>query len=105
MMLNINFADGNQLLTYDDDSYSRPGCPTCDYGSEYTNDITINTTNYRIRVTFSQMYEHAFTTADAIRIFAVNLGGMTESEFIEHINQRVHKYGEALTEYRVTRRN
>lgn len=104
MKLNINFADGNMLLRYSDDSYYSPGCETCDYGSKYTNIIRVDTSNYLIDVEFSQMYEYAFTTADAIRIFAVNLGGMTEDEFIEHIDKSVHEYGDVLKTYKVTRK-
>lgn len=98
MRLDIKFADGNMLQTYEDDSYARLGCPTCDYGSCYTNDITIRTTNYVIAILFQQMYEYAFSTADAIRIFAVDLSNMTEEEFIKHIDTEVHKF-DALEEY------
>ena len=100
MNLNIKFSDGNELICYNDDSYHYGGCPTCNYGSEYINDITIDTTTYRIEATFNQMYEYAFTTSDAIKIFAVNLGGMTEDEFIKYIDEAFHKYN-ALEKFEV----
>ena len=103
-ILNLKFADGNELVSYDDDTSCSPGCPTCDYGSRYVNDINIYTTNYHISIELCQMYDYAFSTADAIKIFAVQLDSMTEKEFIEHINKRIHEY-DALQEYNVTRRN
>lgn len=102
--LNLKFADGNQLISYNDDTSSTPGCPTCNYGSEYINDIDINTTHYHINIVFREMYDYAFSTADAIRLFAVDIGGMTEDEFIQYIDASVHKI-DALDEYTVIRRN
>ena len=104
MTLNIKFADGNMLQTYADDSWATPGCPTCDYGSRYTNEIEIRTTNYTLEIRFVEMYEYAFSTADAIRIFAVDLSSMTEEDFIKHIDTEVHKF-DALDTYDVTPRN
>lgn len=91
--LNIKFADGNEFIGYEDDSYNYAGCPTCDYGSEYINDVEVNTTNYRITATFNRMYEYAFSTAEAIRIFAVDLKNMTEKEFVDHIDKEFHEIG------------
>lgn len=91
-MLNIELADGNKIIDYTDDSYYYGGCPTCDYGSEYINDITIRTTNYTVRATFNQMYEYAFSANEAIKIFAVDLRSMNEEEFIAHIDSELHKY-------------
>ena len=102
--LNLLFADGNKLISYNDDTYHTPGCPTCDYGSSYVNEITIVTTNYRIDIELRQMYAYSFSTADAIAIFAVDLSNMTEQDFINHIDKRIHEY-DALEEYYVTRRN
>lgn len=102
--LNLLFADGNKLISYNDDTYHTPGCPTCDYGSQYVNDISIVTTNYHINIVFNQMYEFAFSTADAIAIFAVDLSNMTEQDFINHIDKRIHEH-DALEIYTVTRRN
>lgn len=86
--LNIKFTDGNELISYDDDSYHYDGCPTCNYGSEYINEITIKTTNYTIDIKLNQMYDYAFSQADAIKIFAgADLRQMNESEFIDYIEK------------------
>lgn len=91
-MLNIELADGNKIINYSDDSYHYEGCPTCDYGSEYINNIMISTTNYIISAKFNQMYEYAFSAGAAIKIFAADLRSMTEKEFIEYIDSKFHKY-------------
>lgn len=90
-MLNIEFKDGNKFIDYSDDTYYYGGCPTCDYGSEYINEITIRTTNHIVDVKFDQMYEYAFSTARAIEMFAVDLKSMTEDEFISYIDEEFHK--------------
>lgn len=104
--LNLNFVDGNQLVKYNDDSYCNSlGCPTCNYGSEYVTEVEIITTHYEISITFNQMYSYAFSTADAIRLFAIDLRSMTEDEFIAHVDKHIHKdYEDSLEEYEVVRR-
>lgn len=94
--LNIEFADGNKFEYYDDDTYKYGGCPTCDYGSEYINELSIRTTNYCINIELNQMYEYAFSTADAIQMFAINLGVMSERDFINYIKAEFEKYDEVL---------
>ena len=101
---NIPFVDGNRWETFTDDSWYSPGCPTCDYGSEYVNKIEINTTHYNIQITFCQMYRFGFSSTDAIKLFAVDIRSMTEAEFIEYIDTEVHKFS-ALDEYEVVLRN
>ena len=98
-ILNIKFADGNELISYDDDTTSYGGCPTCDYGSEYINDITVETTNYRINATFNQMYEYAFTSGDAIRIFAKDFSRMTEDDFVKYLEGAFNGIKEDVTRW------
>lgn len=103
MNLNIKFADNNEFISYCDDIWSSPGCPTCDYGSKYVNEITITTTHYRIDVELRQMYEYAFSTADAIKMLAVDLRSMTEAEFLTYVDQAFHQY-DALEEFEIRER-
>ena len=103
MNLNIKFADNNEFISYSDDTWASPGCPTCDYGSKYVNEITITTTHYRINIEIRQMYEYAFSEADAIKIFAVDLHSMTEAEFLGYIDAAFHKY-DALEEFEIIER-
>lgn len=43
----IKMIDGG-IANYEDNSYRFCGCPTCDYGSEYINEIDITLTHYKI---------------------------------------------------------
>ena len=94
MKLGIKLADGNEFLCYNDSTYHYDGCPTCDYGSKYINDIDIETTNYSVHVEFNQMYEYAFDIATAIKMFAVDLGSMSENEFIKYIEEKFNEVQE-----------
>ena len=98
--LNIALADGNELVSLEEDHRSYGGCPTCDYGSEYINEITIRTTNHTIEAVFNQMYEYAFSIEDGIRILAVDLGSMTEDELIQHLDTKFHEF-DALENFEI----
>ena len=102
--LNIKFADGNELLSYNDYSDYSPGCPTCDYGSKYINAIDIFTTNYHIEITFNQMYRYAMETAQLIVIFArADYNHISEEEFVKYIDEQFHEIGEP-EKFEVTKR-
>lgn len=103
-LLNIKFADGNELVSYNDDTYHWDGCPTCDYGSKYVNDISIMTTNYSIEIELSQMYEYTFSTADAIKIFAINMHNMSEIEFLGYVKTKFEEYGSTLKKFEIKER-
>lgn len=85
--LKFPFKDGAEFVSFSDESSFEAGtCGTCDFGSEYINNICVQTTHNRLKVSFNAMYEFAFTTAEAIRIFcAVNTRDMTEREFLAYL--------------------
>lgn len=104
--LNIKLADGNEIISYEDDTSYIRGCETCDYGSKYINEITIITTHFKIEVTFNQMYEYAFSTADAIKMFACgDFASMTEDDVIEYFNKAFHEIDEPDEFYITNRMN
>lgn len=102
-LLNIKLADGNEFISYNDDHYSYGGCPTCNYGSKYINEIDIRTTHFDIHVMYNQMYDYSFTAADAIGMFAVDLRSMTEKEFIDYLDKSFHEI-EKPDEFKITER-
>ena len=80
----IKMVDGG-LVNYTDDHESYGGCPTCDYGSQYINDINITLTHHRIHVRTNQMYEYVLSEGQMIRLFLSYYDAirtMTEKEFI-----------------------
>ena len=103
--LNIQFVDGNKFEYFDCDGTSYSGCPTCDYGSEYINDIYISTTNFNISIELNQMYEYAFSASEAISMFCnADLKSMTEKEFIDFLDKEFHEFGDSLKKFKVTER-
>jgi len=81
----LKLADGGIENIYTDESSYR-GCETCDYGSEYINELRIVLTKYEIKATITQMYDYALTTQDTLNLFLPNIEEiihMTESEFVE----------------------
>lgn len=84
-MLNIPFGDGNMLINIEEDDYcASKGCPTCSYGSSYVNDITIETTHYKLNITKDTMYEYAISEGDLMKIILnIDIRRVTEKEFFE----------------------
>ena len=100
--LNIQFADGNKFEYFDCDNTYFSGCPTCDYGSEYINEIRIETTNHTVKIELEQMYEYAFSASEAITMFCnANLTGMIEKEFIDFLDKEFHEFGNSLKKFEV----
>lgn len=81
----IKMIDGG-IVNYEDNSYYYYGCPTCDYGSEYINEIDITLTHYTIHAKTNKMYEYALTEGQMIKLFLTEYNTiqiMTEKEFID----------------------
>lgn len=55
------------------DSDSNGGCETCDYGSEYINEFTLQLTQGGIEFKVVQMYEFALTEDYMMRTFLENI--------------------------------
>lgn len=80
----IKMVDGG-IENYNDDTSHYDGCPTCDYGSEYINEINITLTHHTIYVKINQMYEYAISEGEMIKFFLTKydtIQKMTENEFV-----------------------
>ena len=89
----INMVDGG-LVDYDDDFYHYDGCPTCDYGSEYINEVDITLTHYEIHVETNQMYRYVLSEGQMIRLFLSEyntIQAMTEKEFIDWFKNKLRE--------------
>ena len=87
----IKMLDGG-ILNYADDHYHYDGCPTCDYGSEYINEIDITLTHYTIHVKTNQMYEYVISEGQMMKLFLSEydtIRTMTESEFIDWFKKKL----------------
>ncbi len=87
----IKMVDGG-LVDYTDDCYHYDGCPTCDWGSEYINEIDVTLTKYNIHVKTNQMYGYALSEGQMIRLFLSEyntIQQMTEKEFIDWFKEKL----------------
>lgn len=87
----IKMVDGG-LVNYADDSHYYDGCPTCDYGSQYINEIDVTLTKYKIHVKTNQMYEYVLSEGQMIKLFLSEyntIQTMTEKEFIDWFNEKL----------------
>lgn len=72
-------SDGG-ILSVDYDSDSIAGCPTCDYGSMYIDDLIIRMTQYTIEVHVNTMYSHLISEGWLMRVLLGFEHDMTEME-------------------------
>lgn len=89
----IKMVDGG-LVNYTDDCYYHDGCPTCDWGSEYINEIDVTLTKYNIHVRTNQMYEYILSEGQMIRLFLSEyntIQTMTETEFINWFKKKLYE--------------
>ena len=99
----IKMFDGG-ILNYADDHYHYDGCPTCDYGSEYINEIYITLTHYTIHVKINQMYEYVLSEGQMMKLFLSEYDTiriMTESEFIDWFKKKLTKITHSVEEFTV----
>ena len=101
----IKMTDGG-IVNYEDNCYHYDGCPTCNYGSEYINEIDITLVHHAIHVKTNQMYEYAISEGQMVRLFLTEyntIQTMTEKEFIDWFKARLIDiaYEEAIEEFEV----
>lgn len=87
----IKMIDGG-LVNYKDDICSYGGCPTCDYGSQYINEIYIELTTHNIYVSVKNMYEYAISQGNMIKLFLQEYNAiqqMTEKQFITWFEEKI----------------
>lgn len=92
----LELKDGG-IESIDTDERVYPGCPTCDYGSEYINEFRIHLTGHTIYAETNQMYEFAFSSGDLMEIILPNIKqiiNMTEDDFIQWFKTEVFKRDE-----------
>lgn len=87
----IKMIDGG-LVNYNDDTTFYPGCPTCDYGSQYINDIDVELTTHNIHASVDTMYSYAISEGSMIKLFLQEynvIQQMTEKQFISWFEDKI----------------
>lgn len=87
----LKMVDGG-LVDYSDDARHTPGCPTCDYGSQYINEIDIDLKRHSVHIEINQMYDYALSEGKMMIILLSNceqIMQMTEKQFIEWLREQI----------------
>lgn len=66
------------------------GCETCDFGSSYIDDFTIEMTKIKIRIYLNTMYEHAISEGKLMRILLSSDKNMDELEFADWLYEKIY---------------
>lgn len=101
----IKMTDGG-IVNYKDNCSYYEGCPTCNYGSEYINEVDITLVHHTIHVKTNQMYGYALSEGQMVRLFLTEydtIRAMTEKEFIDWFKARLIDiaYEKAIEEFEV----
>lgn len=99
----IKLKDGGVVFIDSYDSY-KSGCPTCDYGAEYINELYLTLTTIEITVETTSGNDYILTTANTIKLFAKDFSNMTEIEFSEYLKKAIQDISYNEISYRVIER-
>lgn len=83
---------GGGILNIISDTWHYDGCETCDYGSEYVNEYTIQMTKGVLEIKLEQMYDYALTEGFMMTALLGNIDtikALTEREFVEWLKKEV----------------
>lgn len=107
----LKLTDGGIENIKTDEEYY-PGCPTCDFGSQYINDVEVILTKHIVRASFNKMYGYLLSSGDLMQILLPNADAiqkMTESEFIKWLRfaftqkvDEVYEYEYATLDFEVS---
>ena len=89
----IKLADGGVTRIEDDHEYVA-GCPTCDYGSKYINDLWFTLTKYFVSIHVNKEYGYGVSGVFLIRLIydnAERISKMTEEECVNFISCEFQK--------------
>ena len=89
----LKMVDGG-IVNYTDDCKCYAGCPTCDYGSEYINEIDITLTKYTVHIKLNQMCDFILSEGQMMKLFLGTyntIQAMTEKEFIDWLKSELEK--------------
>jgi len=87
----VELQDGGIEEIYAD-SFGMSGCETCNYGSEYTNEYTIQMTKGTLDIKVNQEYKYALSDGDMMKLMlqkVEEIKVLTEDEFVKWIEEAV----------------
>ena len=103
----LKFIRERQRMCKSFESSECRGCPTCNYGSEYINEIDITLVPHTIHIKTNQMYEYVLSEGQMIKLFLTDyakIRTMMEKKFIDWLRAKLTgiTYGEdSIEEFEV----
>lgn len=91
MLLELNGGGIKNIYT---DTNEFPGCETCDWGSQYINEYTIEMFSGNLTIKAEQMYEYPLSEGYMMETLLPNLEiikKMTEDEFSKWIEDKINQ--------------
>ena len=89
----IKMMDGGLKDISDDSWCESEGCKTCEWGSEYVNEFTLELEGFNLEVEISDMYEYPkYSQEDLMKMLCRNtdiIQSMTQDEFIKFVKDSV----------------
>lgn len=90
----LELKDG-QIIDIYTDKYHESGCPTCDFGSSYVNEITVVMSKHRIFASIDTMYSYAVSEDWLLKTILNNVDQikqMTELEFAAWFESQFNEF-------------
>lgn len=88
------------ILDIRTDAKYYPGCETCDFGSSYVNNVTIEMTTGNIEIKVDQMCNYALSEGYMMKLLIANIDAirqMEEQEFFQWLKAHLQdEYGKIL---------
>lgn len=99
----IKLKDGGVEDIYSYDSHIS-GCPTCDYGAEYINELNLTLKTIKIFIKVTDGNEYILSVENTIKVFVKDFSNMTEIEFSEYLKKAIQALSYNEIKYTVTER-
>lgn len=80
------------------------GCPTCDYGAEYINELFLMLTSINIEIETVSGNGYILSLGNTIKLFAKDFSEMTEFEFSDFLKKAIQDLSDTEIKYTVTER-
>ena len=89
----LKLKDGGIKDINIDNEYESGGCPTCDYGSRYINNISFIMTEHCMLIECQNEYDYSLSEGEIMKIILPNIDEikqLTELQFIEWIKDKIN---------------
>lgn len=90
----IKMLDGGLKNVTEEKDCEWSGCETCDYGSKYITEFTLELDGIYMYVTLGNMYDSPYSEEELMKLLCSNIeliSNMTQSDFMVFVKERVRE--------------